>query len=163
METFWTCLTEFITTTLSILASAVIAYLTFQRQEKKAKGNADRVCEINLQAALELFKAAIANLMFFLSDYNHDFCRQSLILYCQKIEAIERQLSNLADHDLPDWFIAPFKLNRYKLTDMRLSLYNIISFSSENPLPPDSFEELDVSGLIDSLYVFTQQSRQKPS
>lgn len=83
-------------------------------------------------------------------------------LYCQKIEAVECQLLSLSDQDLPDEFIAFFILNRYKLIDMRLSLCNIISFSNENPLSFDSFEELEISELIDSLHDFITDSTIKP-
>lgn len=162
MQTFWTCFTQFITITMSILASVAIACLTIRHQDQKSQQKANRICEINKQAVLELFRAAIANLMFFLPDCNQDFNRQSLDLYCRKIEAVEQQLLNLSDQDLPDEFIAPFKLNRYKLIDMRLSLYNIVFYSAENPLSSDSFGDLEISELIDSLRTFIADSTAKP-
>lgn len=153
---------QFITTILGILASVAIAYGTFHYESKKTAQEQKRIREINQRSVLNLFQASIANMLLFLPECNTDFSKETLSLCCKKIEAIEQQLTDLTDYDLPDYFIEQFQYNRYRLTDIRLSAESIISNAYCNPLPEDIFEDLEVEKLIHSFREFISSYSKKP-
>ena len=157
MEFFWTCFTEFATTTLSILASACIAYLTFCSQEKKAIAAQKRVQDFNKQTVVELFQAAISNLLFFLTEGSLDFSKQNLSLYCKKLKMIELSLADMKDIELPDEFISSFQYYRYLISDVQISMEHIIQSALTDPLPKDAFQDLDIEQLISDLSDFVSK------
>lgn len=153
-DTLFSGLMLFVTTTMSILASAVIAYLTFRRQSQKSLLTQNRLRDINRDTAIELFHAQIASLMFFLPEGNPDFSKKTLSLYCKKITVIERYLTDLTDSDLPDTFIAQFQYYRLITSLTKISIEHRIEHCPSNILPLDSFDDLDIPNLIDEINAF---------
>lgn len=153
-DTLFSGLMLFVTTTMSILASAVIAYLTFLRQNQKALLSQNRLRDINCDTAIELFHAQIASLMFFLPEGNPDFSKETLSLYCKKLHVIERYLADLKDSDLPDTFIPQFQYYRLITSLAKLSIEHRIEHCSSNVLPHDSFADLNIAELIDDINTF---------
>lgn len=149
----------FVTTTMSILASAFIAYMTFHYQNKKAVSAQNRLREINCDTALELFRAQMACLLFFLPDGNPDFSKMNLSLYCRKLEVIERYLADLTDSDLPDAFIPRFQYYRLKSSLTKVMIEHKITSCNSAILPLDSFAELQISGLIGELDAFIAENQ----
>lgn len=153
-DTLFSGLMLFITTTMSILASAVIAYLTFRRQSQKALLLQNRLREINCDTAVELFQAQIASLMFFLPEGNSDFSKETLSLYCKKLAVIERYLADLTDSELPDTFIAQFQYYRLITSLTKISIEHRIDHCPSNILPLNSFDDLNIAELINDINTF---------
>ena len=153
-NTLFSGLMLFITTTMSILASAVIAYLTFRRQNQKDLRLQNRLREINCDTAIELFQAQIASLAFFLPDGNPDFSKGTLTLYCKKLNVIESYLADMTDSDLPDSFIPQFQYYRLISSLTKTSIEHRIEQSASDSLPLDSFDDLDIPGLINEINAF---------
>lgn len=158
-DTLFSGVMLFITTTMSILASALIAYLTFRRQSQKAFSAQNRLREINCDTALELFRAQVASLLFFLPEGNPDFSKQNLSLYCKKLSVIERYLADLTDSDLPDAFIPRFQYYRLKSSLTKIMIEHRIEHCSSNILPLNSFDDLQISDLIAELDAFITQNQ----
>ncbi len=144
----------FVTTTLSIITSALIAYLTFRHQNQKLLSSQQRIREINRDTALELFSAQIASLMFFLPEGNPDFSKENLSLYCKKLSVIEHHLADLTDSDLPDTFISRFQYFRLITSLTKITIEHRIEHCPSNKLPLNSFRDLYISDLIDELGAF---------
>lgn len=153
-NTLFSGLMLFFTTTMSILASAVIAYLTFRRQNQKAVLSQNRLRDINCDTAVELFHAQIASLMFFLPEGNPDFSKETLSLYCKKLNVIERYLADLTDSDLPDTFIPQFQYYRLVTSLIKISIEHRIEHCASDILPLNSFADLNISELIDEINAF---------
>lgn len=153
-NTFISSATLFITTTMSILASAVIAYLTFRHQNQKTLVSLERLREINRDTAIELFNAQIANLIFFLPEGNVDFSKETLSLYCKKLQIIEKHLSDLNNSDLPDTFISRFQYYRLKTSLTRITIEHRLEYCPSNILPQDSFHDLQIAELIRDMNSF---------
>lgn len=64
-ETLLTCLTQFFTTGLTLFVSIIIAVLTYRSQKKRTDDDVKRLQSINCNSALELFKAYVSCLIFF--------------------------------------------------------------------------------------------------
>lgn len=158
-NTLISSVTLFITTTMSILASAAIAYFTFRHQNKKTLASLNRLREINRDTAVELFSAQVASLMFFLPEGNPDFSKETLSLYCQKLCVIEQYLADLNDSDLPDAFIPRFQYYRLITSLTRVTIEHRIKYCTSNVLPVDCFHDLQIAGLIDEIHSFTLTSQ----
>lgn len=154
-STLISSLTLFITTTMSITASVFIAYYTFRRQSKKDLSSLNRIRQINRDTAIELFNAQIANLMFFLPEGNPDFHKETLSLYCKKLDVIEQYLADLNDSDLPDSFIPQFQYYRLISSLTKTTIKHRIERCASNILPADSFDDLEIQNLINNLHSFT--------
>lgn len=162
MDTFWTCFTEFVTTTISILASAGIAYFTYRFQEKKSTNSQIRIQELNKNTVLELFQAAISNLIFFLPTGELDFSKQNLDLYSKKIKMIGLSLAAMRDIDLPDEFVSMFQYHRYLISDVQISVEHIIQNTLSNPLSKNAFQNLDIEQVITDLSNFVNKYKKEP-
>lgn len=158
-STLISSLTLFITTTMSILASAAIAYWTFRRQNQKALASQSRLREINRDTAIELFHAQIATLIFFLPEGNPDFSKETLSLYCKKLVVIENHLAHLADVDLPDTFIPRFQYYRLRTSLIRVTVEHRLEFCPSALLPPDSFQDLQITDMIDEINSFVSANQ----
>lgn len=154
-NTLISSLTLFVTTTMSITASVFIAYYTFRRQSTKDLSSLNRIRQINRDTAIELFHAQIASLMFFLPEGNPDFHKQTLSLYCQKLDVIEQYLADLKDSDLPDSFIPQFQYYRLICSLTKTTIKHRIECCTSNILPADSFDDLEIQNLIRDLHSFT--------
>ncbi|MGN0506547.1 MAG: hypothetical protein ACI4FZ_08300 [Lachnospiraceae bacterium] len=148
-NTVLTCITQVLTTILTIGASILIAYLTYKSQKLKSNQEVKRLQNINRDAALELFRAYLANLAYFITVNPILLDKNDAIFHCRKLELVEKHLSDLTAADLPDAFIKDFQFFRLKIALFRLSLESEIekvsnaSFSSEllSTLKADSLSQ----------------------
>ncbi len=66
-ETLLTCITQIITTLITIGVTILIAYRTYRSQKAKEECEIRRLQSVNCRSSLELFNAYIANLLLFTS------------------------------------------------------------------------------------------------
>ena len=121
-DTALTCVTQVITTILTIGASVLIAFFTYKSQVAKAGNETKRLQKINRDAALELFYAYVASLTYFISIKPTDLNKKEALLHCKKMKIVEIHLTELTDSDLPDSFIKDFQIIRLKTALFRVSL-----------------------------------------
>lgn len=162
MDTLFSCFTQFITTTLSILASVFIAYWTFRSQSKKDAASEHRLQELHKESSLELFQAVISQLILFTPRPSNDFCRDSLLLSCQKIELIENQLSSFDHTELPDYFIKGFLFYRTRISLVRLSAEHFLKALPGPRVPDTILEDLDIDELTNKLENFVAEYLKDP-
>lgn len=155
--TIITCLTQFATTALTILASIGIAFLTYRSQKKKSDAEIKRLQTVNCQSALELFRAYIANLILFVSPKNEMLDRNTLLTCIDKMKLIEQYLSELTEVELPDNFIKKFQFYRLKIAFQRLSFENCLKNNSDIFLPSSMFDYLETLKLISTLEEFISE------
>lgn len=153
-DTFMTCITQLITTILTIAASILIAYLTYRSQKKKSLSEIKRLQSVNCHSALELFNAYIANLIFFVAPEEKKLNRNTLLTCLDKMKLLEQYLSELTEVELPDDFIRDFQFYRLKISFQRLSLENCLSQTQEDSVDSSLFIDLNTFELITSLNVF---------
>lgn len=162
MDTFVSCLTQFITTTLSILTSIFIAYWTFRSQSRKDATSEHRLQELHKESSLDLFQAIISQLVLFTPRASSDFCRDSLLLCCHKIELIENQLSSFDHTELPNYFIKSFLFYRTRTSLVRLSAEYFLKALPGPQVPDTILEDLDIDDLISKLEGFIDNYSKDP-
>ena len=151
-NTIITCATQVITTLLTILASVGIAYFTFQKQAALDQSEAIRRQQHNQENALELFRAYIANLVFFTPD-NMILSKKQACLYLKKLAFLDSLLNNLSELDLPDTFINNFQYYRIELSFLRIILDERIQRVESN-INTSEFLDLELSAEIAKLQSF---------
>ena len=158
-ETIITCITQFITTVLTIGASVLVAYLTYCSQKKKSDSDTNRLQTVNRNSALELFNAYISNLLYFITpdDIERSIERNELLLSIEKMKLIEQYLYELSETELPDSFINDFQYYRLSISFQRLALESRLAQYTNPIISINSFSDLETYKIISSLSEFIAQ------
>lgn len=154
METILSCITQIITTLITIGVTILVAYRTYRSQKIKEDAKTERFQSINCRSSLELFNAYIANLLPFVSPEKTIFETKNLQFCIQKMKLTEQYLSELTEADLPDTFIEEFRYYRIKLAFQRISLENRLSFAEGENISSSCFDDLETLSLISSVERF---------
>lgn len=153
-ETIITCITQIITTLITVGVTIIVAYRTYRSQMNKADQEIKRLQLVNSYSSLELFNAYIANLILFASPLTIQLNTEDLRICIGKMKLIELYLAELTETNLPDTFIEKFRFFRLKLTFQRITLENRLNNISEDFVSSSMFEDLETLDLITSVKKF---------
>lgn len=154
LETIITCITQIITTLITVGVTVLVAYRTYRSQMNKADQEIKRLQLVNSRSSLELFNAYIANLIPFASPLEIQLNTVDLHVCIGKMKLTEQYLSELSETDLPDTFIEKFRFYRLKLTFHRITLENRLNNVTEDYVSSSIFEDLETLDLITSVKKF---------
>lgn len=159
-ETLMMCITQIITTLLTIGVTALVAYLTYHAQKLKTEDEIKRMRSVNLKSALELFYAYISNLIIFSSEKEIKLDTSDLRFCIDKMKMLEQYLSELTETELPDTFIENFRFYRLKVTFHRISIEQRLANVTSNSVSSLVFNDLDTLELIQSLkdFIFSYEN-----
>lgn len=153
-ETIITCITQILTTLITVGVTILVAYRTYRSQRDKANQETTRLQLVNCRSSLELFNAYIANLILFASPKEIQLNKEDLHICIGKMKLTEQYLSELTETDLPDTFIEKFRFYRLKLTFQRITLENRLNNVTEKIVSSSMFEDLETLDLITSVKKF---------
>ena len=154
LETIITCITQIITTLITVGVTILVAYRTYRSQMNKADQEVKRLQLVNSRSSFELFNAYIANLILFASPLEVQLSTVDLHVCIEKMKLTEQYLSELSETDLPDTFIEKFRFYRLKLTFHRITLENRLNNVTEDFVSSSIFEDLETLDLITSVKKF---------
>ncbi len=160
-ETIITCITQIITTFITVGVTIFIAYRTYRSQKNKSDNETRRLQSINCNSSLELFHAYVANLIIFTSPKEIRLNLNDLLTYIEKMKLIEQYLSELSETDLPDTFIEVFRFYRLKVSFQRISIENRLKDVSGYSIPSSLFDDLDTLEIITSIENFISSYRKE--
>lgn len=143
-----TCITQLITTLITVGVTIFVAYRTYCSQKDKNDEDVKRLQSVNCSSSLELFRAYIANLFIFSSSGETQLDFKDLLTCIDKMKLIEEYLSELTETDLPDTFIEEFRFYRLKLAFQRISIEQRLNDISEQTVSASVFDNLDTLELI---------------
>lgn len=153
-DTIITCITQIITTLITIGVTIFIAYRTYRSQKAKNDSETKRLQSVNCNSSLELFNAYIANLIIFSSPKEIQLKLNDLLTCIEKMKLVEQYLSELTETDLPDTFIEDFRFYRLKIAFQRISIEKRLNGVSEDVVLSSLFDDLDTLELITSIENF---------
>lgn len=163
-ETIISCITQIITTLITVGVTIYIAYRTYISEKNKADKELKRIQSINCNSSLELFNAYIANLIIFSSPKEINLQLSDLLTCIEKMKITEQYLSELTETDLPDTFIEEFRFYRLKIAFQRIYIEQRLNNLSSDFVPSSLFDDLDTLELITSLKKFVSSYyTEKPS
>lgn len=154
LETIITCITQIVTTLITVGVTILVAYHTYRSQRDKADQETLRQQLVNCRSSLELFNAYIANLILFAAPREIQLNTEDLRVCIKKMKLTEQYLSELTEADLPDTFIEEFRFYRLKLTFQRITLENRLNNITESFVPSSIFDDLEILDLITSVKKF---------
>lgn len=163
-ETVISCITQIITTIITVGVTILIAYRTYISEKNKVDKELKRIQSINCNSSLELFNAYIANLIIFCSPKEIDLKLSDLIICLEKMKITEQYLSELTETDLPDTFIKDFRFYRLKIAFQRIYIEQRLNDTSSEFVPSSLFDDLETLELITSIKKFiSSYYTEKPS
>lgn len=149
-----TCITQLITTLITVGVTIFVAYRTYCSQRDRNDEEVRRLQSVNCNSSLELFRAYIANLIIFSSSDETQLDLRDLLTCIDKMKLIEEYLSELTETDLPDTFIEDFRFYRLKVAFQRISIEHKLNDISKESVPASVFDDLDTLELITSVEEF---------
>lgn len=162
--TIISCITQIITTLITVGVTILIAYRTYISEKTKVDKELKRIQSINCNSSLELFNAYIANLIIFCSPIEINLKLSDLMIYLEKMKTTEQYLSELSETGLPDTFIKDFRFYRLKIAFQRISIEQRLNNISSEIVLSSLFDDLETLELITSLKKFVSlYYTEKPS
>lgn len=152
--TIISCITQIITTLITVGVTVLIAYRTYISEKTKIDKELKRIQTINCNSSLELFNAYISNLIIFCSPKEINLKLSDLKICLEKMKITEQYLSELTETDLPDTFIKDFRFYRLKIAFQRIYIEQRVNNTSSEFVLSSLFDDLETLELITSLKNF---------